>query len=357
MRSGTFKERTPQLIALQQHWDGWAWYALLAAAFAVLPSVASGYVLSYATLILIAVVGALGLNLLTGTTGLISLGQAGFLAIGGYTAAILLTDHQWPLVPSLLAAGMLSSIVSLLVGIPSLRLKGLYLAITTLAFSIIITQVIQMAEPLTHGSNGIQVQRPTFLGMSMRSGVVIYYLCLAVTALTLLGVLNLLRTRAGRAWAAIRDYDTAAEMMGVNLTRYKLLAFATSSFVVGIAGALLGLHMRFLNTDNFGILTSIEALAMIVVGGLGRVRGAVLGAVFIVLLPELSRLAFSILTALLSSTLPSNFASSNQDFKGVLYGLAIILFLRFEPDGLARRWMEIKQYWSQWPLAKRRSKR
>ena len=226
---------------------------------------------------------------MTGTTGLISLGQAGFLAVGAYTNAILLTDYHAPVWISLPAAGAAGALISIVVGIPSLRLKGLYLAITTLAFAFIINHIILYAEWLTHGPNGVFVTGARLFGFGLQRGPPLYYLTFALAIATIFGALNLLRTRIGRAWIAIRDHDIAARVMGIDLVRYKLLAFVVSSFIVGIAGALLSLQIRFVNIDVFALILSIEALAIIILGGLGSVAGAVLGAVFLSYLPEAIR--------------------------------------------------------------------
>ncbi len=349
MRTRTFNESYRALARLVPYRDTWGWYGALLVVLVCLPWVAPTYIANYGTMIFIAATGAVGLNLVTGTAGLISLGQAGFLALGAYTTAVLTTDYGFGLLPAMAAAGTVSALVSLLVGIPSLRLKGLYLAITTLAFSIIITTLILEASSLTGGSSGKTVTRPDFLGMSLDSGRAIYYLALVVAALTVLGALNLLRSRVGRAWGALHDYDIAASLMGINLRLYKLLAFAVSAFITGVAGSVLALHLRYLNVDSFALITSVEALTMIIVGGLGSVRGAVLGAIVITLLPELSSRVFD----LIGGPLKSLSAANAPELKGVIYALIIMVFLRFEPDGMASRWMHIKRFWSDWPYSRK----
>lgn len=349
MRTKTFKESTRELTRLVPFADTWVWYGLLLAVLLALPLVAPAYIANYGTLIFIAATGAVGLNLVTGTAGLISLGHAGFLALGAYTTAILVSDHGWALLPAMAAAGGVSALVSLLVGIPSLRLKGLYLAITTLAFSIITTTLILEASSITGGSGGKMVVRPHLFGFSLESGRAIYYLALAVVVLAVLGALNLLRSRVGRAWGALRDYDIAASLMGIHLQGYKLLAFAVSAFITGVAGSVLALHLRYLNIDSFALIASIEVLTMIIVGGLGSVRGAVLGAIVITLLPELSGWLFG----LVGGPLKSLSAANAPELKGVIYALIIMLFLRFEPDGMAARWQRIKRFWSDWPFSRK----
>ncbi|WP_342642947.1 branched-chain amino acid ABC transporter permease [Rhodoligotrophos ferricapiens] len=347
MRTGHFKESYAELVALSDSTVTWAWVAVLIAALIGLPLFVGNYSLSLASGAMIAVIGAVGLNLLVGTTGLISIGQSGFLAIGAYTNALLLADHGWPLWASIPAAGVVSALISLLVGIPSLRLKGLYLAITTLAFAFIVTHVILYAEDITHGPNGVFLPKVSAFGFDLSSDRPFYYFALAITIAVVLVALNLSRTRIGRAWMAIRDHDIAARVMGIDLVRYKLLAFMISSFLVGIGGALMALHIRFVNIDVFGLILSIEALAMIILGGLGSIAGAILGAIFLSLLPEVIRIAFATFGDPSSTT----YTSYVYEIRGIAYGVVIVAFLRFKPDGLIGFWRDIRRYWSNWPLA------
>lgn len=348
MRSGHYVETYGQLVGLSDSRAVWTWTAVLLAAAAALPAVVGNYGLTIATTICITAIGAIGLNLLTGTTGLISLGHSGFLAVGAYTNAILLTDYGWPLAASLPAAGAAAAIVGLIVGIPSLRLRGLYLAITTLAFAFIVNHLILYAEPITHGPNGIFLKRTDFLGLPLANDRALYWFVLGVTILMTLAALNILRTRIGRAWLAIRDHDVAARVMGVNLVAYKLAAFVVSSFFTGIAGALVALQIRFVSIDVFDLLLSIEALAMIIFGGLGSVAGAIVGAAFLVLLPEFIRE----LLALLGGSASDAFMRNVFQIRAVAYGVVIVFFLRFEPHGLIGLWRDAKKYWVNWPLAK-----
>ena len=326
MRTGNYKESVGQIIALSDSKAVWAWIAALIAALIVAPYLVGAYALTLMVSALIAVIGAVGLNLLTGTTGLISLGQAGFLAVGAYTNAILLTDYHLPVWLSLPAAGVAGALVSIVVGIPSLRLKGLYLAITTLAFAFIINHIILYAERLTHGPNGVFVTGAKLFGFGLQRGPALYYLTLALAVATIFAALNLLRTRIGRAWIAIRDHDIAARVMGIDLVRYKLLAFVVSSFIA-IAGALLSLQIRFVNIDVFALILSIEALAIIILGGLGSVAGAVLGAVFLSYLPEAIRLVLSTMIDS-SSPLYTNYV---YEIRGIANGLVIVLSCASSP--------------------------
>lgn len=347
MRTGHFKERTSQLVALSDSRVVWSFVALLLALALVAPFVLGNYQVTLLVSTLIAIVGAVGLNMLTGTTGLISLGQAGFLAVGAYTNAILMMDYGWPVWLSLPAGGVMAALISVLVGVPSLRLKGLYLAITTLAFAFIINHVILYAEWLTHGPNGIFVSGAKLFGFDVQRGKPLYYTALAITVIVVFVALNIQRSRVGRAWMAIRDHDIAARVMGVDLVRYKLFAFMVSSFIVGIAGALISLQIRFVNIDVFALILSIEALAIIILGGLGSIAGAVLGAIFLSLLPEAIRLFF----ATFADTNSNFYTTYVYEIRGITYGIVIIAFLRLKPEGLIGLWRDTRKYWSNWPLA------
>jgi len=347
MRTGNFKETQRQLIALSDSPTVWGWTGILLIVAIAIPFLVGNYQLTLVVAALIAIVGAVGLNMLTGTTGLISLGQAGFLAVGAYTNAILMTDYGWPFWLSLPAAGVMSSLISILVGVPSLRLKGLYLAITTLAFAFIINHIILYAESITHGPSGVFITGAKLFGIDFQRGKALYYMTLAVTVLVVFAALNIQRSRVGRAWMAIRDHDIAARVMGVDLVRYKLLAFMVSSFIVGIAGGLMSIQIRFVNAEVFTLILSIEALAIIILGGLGSISGAILGAIFLSFLPEAIRLFFQ-LFADPNSSFYTNYV---YEIRGIAYGVVMVLFLRMKPDGLIGLWRDFRKYWSNWPLA------
>jgi branched-chain amino acid transport system substrate-binding protein len=267
MRTGDFKQTYGELVTLVDSPPVWLWSAVLVAALIGAPFVLNSYALSFLMIILITVVGALGLNILTGYTGLISLGHVGFLVTGAYAYAVLVSKyHLHPLV-GFLGAGVVPALASLIVGAPSLRLKGLYLAITTLAFSFIINTAILEARWLTNGARGISVQRPEIFGLSFDSDAAFTYLCLGFAILTLFATLNIRRSRVGRAFVAIRDNDTAARVMGINLHAYKLFAFVTSAFITGLSGALYGIYLSFVSVEGFPFLLSIEALTILIVGG------------------------------------------------------------------------------------------
>lgn len=346
MRSGHFKSSYAEVIALNDSRPVWFWIGLLAVALVVIPYFVNSYILSFLMLILITLTGALGLNILTGYTGLISLGHVGFLVTGAYAYAIAVTKYGLHPLAGFALAGIVPALASLVVGAPSLRLKGLYLAITTLAFSFIINTVILEMRWLTNGARGITVQRPEMFGISFDGDIAFTYLCLAIAALALLATLNIRRSRVGRAFVAIRDNDTAARTMGINLHAYKLMAFVTSAFITGVAGSLYGIFLSFVSVEGFPFLLSIEALAILIVGGLGSALGAIFGTVFVMLMPEATRIIFS----LFGSQMDALFSTGAQELKSILYGLIIILFLRFQPRGLLGLWHDIRRMFVNWPL-------
>ncbi len=318
----------------------------LVVALIVAPYLLSAYQLSHLTVILFTLVGALGLTVLTGFTGQISLGHVGFLVLGAYSYAIGVTRFGMPPLLALLMSAIVPALAGLLVGIPSLRLKGLYLAITTLAFSFIVNAAIMAGGDFTGAGRGIMIQRPEILGVSLQTDQALYWFCLLIAVLALFATLNLRRTRAGRAMIAIRDNDIAAQAMGINLWRYKLTAFVIASAMTGIAGALMAMYVSFVTVEGFPFLLSIEALAILVVGGLGSVLGTVLGTVFIVLLPEVTTALFSVVGGRLTDLM----TTSAHEIKSMLYGVAIIAFLRLDPRGLYGMWHDVRHMWTFWPL-------
>lgn len=347
MRSRTYQISYAGLVALANQRATWWWALAGLVLLALAPAWFGSHGLNLLTSIFVVSIGVLGLNLLSGVAGQISLGHAGFLLIGAYAQAILTTDYRVPTLLAIPLAGAVAALASLIVGVPSLRLKGLYLAITTLAFTFIVRHVVLFAEGITRGSAGMPVDALTVFGFSFKTDQRFYYAALAVLVLFVFITLNLMRTRIGRAWLALRDHDIAARAMGIDLIRYKLLAFMVSAFYTGVAGALVALQTRFVNVDTFSVLISIEALAMIIVGGMGRVHGAILGAALILLLPEMLTFGFN----LAGDSFKTLMADRIYEVKGLLYGVVILLFLRLEPEGLAGIWRKAKRFWVQWPLS------
>ncbi|MBO8168318.1 MAG: branched-chain amino acid ABC transporter permease [Thermoanaerobacteraceae bacterium] len=312
----------------------------------LLPFFASTYFVSIANLAGIAVIGALGLNILTGFTGQISIGQGAFLGVGAYTAGFITAKLGLPFWLALPAAGFVTALVGAVFGVPSLRLKGLYLAIATLAAQVIIEFVIVHWETVTNGVHGMFLPAPGIFGYALDSDVSYYYLVLTACIIMTVFCFNLFRSRVGRAFIAIRDRDLAAEVMGIDLFRYKIYAFALSSFYVGIAGALWGHYLRIISPEHFTIGVSIQYLAMVIIGGLGSVMGSIYGAVFITLLPIVLRE----LSGLLANYLP-NIEAVILGLKEAVFGITIIVFLIYEPEGLAKIWQNIKDYFKLWPFS------
>jgi branched-chain amino acid transport system permease protein len=318
---------------------------LLAVLLIALPFLLSPFWMTVACQIGIAAIGAVGLNILVGYTGQISLGQGGFLAVGAYTSAILVERLGLPTAVGVVAAVLVTAIVGGFFGLPALRLKGLYLAIATLASQFIILHLVRNWDLITGGVDALVVPRPALFGYELRSNFVWYWVILAFATVAALAARNLFRTGVGRAFVAIRDQDIAAEVTGVDVVRYKLLAFAVSSGFVGLAGALTAHWTGIVTWERFTLDVSILYLAMIIVGGLGSVSGSVYGAVFMIVLPALLQQ----LGASLRSTLPLLTRELPAIQLGV-FGLVIVLFLIFEPRGLARIWQRAKDYVRLWPF-------
>ncbi len=346
MRSGFFKQGYGDLVVLTDSPAVKAWTVVLLAGLVAAPFILSNFLLSYLTIMLFTLVGALGITVLTGFTGLITLGHVGFLMLGGYAYAIGVTRLGLPPEIALIASAVVPALFGLIVGVPSLRLHGLYLAITTLAFSHIVSASILAGGKFTGAGKGIMIMRPTLFGIDLSSDRAFFWFCLAVCVLAVLATLNFRRSYIGRALVAIRDNDIAARTMGINLVRFKLLAFLVSAALTGLAGALMGMYLSIVSVEGYPFLLSIEALAIIIVGGLGSVLGAVFGTVFIVALPEV----FALFVSSLGGKLQDLLTTSAHEIKSVLYGLAIIGFLRFDPRGLRGIWHDIRHLWVFWPL-------
>ena len=305
-----------------------AWVLAVVAAIFLLPLYAPEHLVYVTTVIAIYAIGIVGQNLLIGYTGQISFAQAGFFCIGAFTFGHMYrAGIPWPL--SLLGAAIATGLIGVPVGFPSLRLKGPYLAIATMGFGIAVYQIFVNSTLLSGGRMGLTITKlePLF-GLSRVNTY--FYLNLAVAALFALLAYNIVSSYMGRAFVAIRDNDIAAEVLGVNLTYYKLLAFAISSFYVGIQGGLYALFLGYLEPNMFGFMETITFLVAVIVGGLASVEGSIMGAAFVILVPH--------------------FFSDLKEFIPVVYGVVIIIILIFEPGGLAGRWMKIRLYFSNWPF-------
>jgi len=308
------------------------------------------YFVSLVNLSMIAVVGAVGLNILVGYTGQISIGHAAFMSVGAYTAANLAVRLDLPFWITLPAGGLMAAAVGAVVGIPSLRIKGLYLAIATLAGQLIIEWTINHVPFISGGTQAsIRVPRPTVLGYSLSSQQDLYYFLLFFAALAVIGALNLVRSRIGRAFVAIRDQDIAAEIIGINIFRYKLMAFAVSSFYGGVTGVLYTYYLGIANYEQFQIGVSIEYLAMIIIGGLGSILGSIFGAIFVSLLPTVIRTVMEGVGGLFMSQ--EQVLTVVPYLRLIIFGGLIVLFLVVEPEGLSRLWRNIRNYFRTWPFS------
>jgi branched-chain amino acid transport system permease protein len=316
----------------------------------VLPLSLSEYYLSILNLILIAVVGALGLNILVGYTGQISVGHGALMSVGAYTAANLITRLHAPFWLALPAGGMMAAAIGAVIGVPSLRIKGLYLAIATLAGQLIIEWTINHVPWISGGIQAsIDVPRPSVLGTQLKTQTQLYFFLLFFAALATLGMINLARSRIGRAFIAIRDQDVAAEIIGIDIFRYKLLSFAVASFYAGVTGVLYTYYLGVANYEQFQINVSIDYLAMIIIGGLGSVLGSIFGAIFVTMLPIATRWTLESLGGLIFS--PSELANIIPNLRVVIFGALIIVFLALEPEGLNRLWRNILGYFRVWPFS------
>jgi branched-chain amino acid transport system permease protein len=316
--------------------------------FVVIPFITSPYTLYILNSIGIYAIAAIGLNLLIGYTGQISLGHGAFFGVGAYTAAILATKTGFPIWLSIPAAGIVTAAVGIIFGLPSARLKHLYLLIATLAGQFIIEYVLVQWESLTGGAEGISIIGATFLKIDMGSDRAFYFLIFICFALMTWIAVNLVRTRYGRAFIAIRDNDRAAEGMGIPIFRYKLLSFAISSFYAGFAGGLYAYYMMSITPEPFNLWLSIWLIAMIIIGGLGNIPGSVFGAIFIVVLEELLSLGTQYLMNVGDS---AGAAITIAPLREFVFGLAIVLFVIFEPKGLAEVWRIIRSNFRLWPFS------
>ena len=292
-------------------------------------------------------IAALGLNILVGFTGQISLGHAAFFGFGAFASAWINNTTGIPVFLAIPLAGLMTTAVGMIVGIPAGRIKGLYLAIATLASQFILEDFFARADWFTGGTYGSMANPVNLFGFDLDSDQSFFYVVLFWVVLMFVLGSNLMRSRDGRAFVAVRDHYLSAEIMGINLTKYRILSFGISSFYAGIGGALFGHYLGFVSAEGFTILLSIQFLGMVIIGGLGSVMGALLGTAFMVLLPEVMEAIVSSLKELGGRGM----GEALVYIKEMSIGLAIILFLIFEPDGLAHRWRMIKSYWKLYPFS------
>src|SRR5262252_5276623 len=321
---------------------------VIAACFA--PQILTNYLLSIAIQIGIFAIAALGLNVLVGFTGQISIGHAAFFLFGAFTSAYISNNAPIPVFFAIPLAGVVTALVGLIFGVPAARLKGLYLVIATLAAQYILLDFFSRAEWFSGGSVPASANPFSIFGYTLRGDRQYFYVVLAYVIVSYLLVTNLMRTRDGRALIAVRDHYLSAEIMGINLTKYRTLSFGIAAFFAGVAGALYAHYNQVVSNEGFGVDRSIIFLAMVIIGGLGSVMGTLLGAAFMVLLPE----SMEWLSAMLrGSAIDQALALKNNIafLRELAIGFIIIIFLMFEPDGLAHRWRQIKAYWKLYPFS------
>ena len=344
MRIGDFRESYAHDEAIWPTRVQRLWLAGLAVALLLFPLGANGYLVSLACMLGIHVIAAAGLNIMTGYTGLISLGHAAFMGVGCYTAAWL-AQRGLPFYLTLPLAGAMAAALGVFVGLPSLRIKGLYLAVATLATQFILVYVFREWESVTGGVRGVNVPNASLGGFEFSNDHRMYYVIAPVAVLMLVGARNLFRTRVGRAFIAIRDKDISAEVLGIHLLRYKLYAFAIGSFYAGVAGALLGYFYRAMTPEYFTLQLSIFYLAAIIVGGLGSILGTIFGAFFMTMVPELLRG----IVALIARWEPSA-TEILSPVQQIVFGVLIMGFLVFEPHGLLEIWRRVRRMFHLWPF-------
>ncbi len=297
-------------------------------------------------LVLVHLIAALGLNLLMGITGLLSLGQAAFVGVGAYTSALLVTALGMPLVLAVPCAGLTAAAAGIIVGMPSLRIKGFYLMVATLAFQFVIDHLIVHWEGLTRGIRGIELPTPVLVGIPLRSQTRFFFVLVLVTALMTWGARNLLRSKIGRAFVAIRDNDVSAEIIGIPVFRYKLLSFAIASFYAGIAGAMFSAMQRAAMPQDYSFMHSVMYLAMVLVGGAGSILGTIFGVIFVGLVP----FVLDFIVSWLAVVYDPNVTIYLGPVKDLAFGLLIVLFIIFEPVGLVGVWVRFREYFRIWPL-------
>jgi branched-chain amino acid transport system permease protein len=342
--SGTFHENYAQDMAIfptKLHWG--FLLAFLIALFAC-PLFTSDRILTLLTMMGIAVISVHGLNILTGFCDQISIGHAGFMAVGGYTSAVLCAKLGLPFWAALPCGALAAGIAGLIFGLPSLKIKGFYLIMATIAAHFIIIWTIIQLRGITGGPDGLALPSPAIGGLRLSSKTNYFYLVMIIACFATLLAKNIVRTKAGRAFIAIRDNDLAAEVMGISLWSYKLQAFFIGCVYAGVAGALLIHYFSFASTDQFPFFDSVWYLGMLIVGGMGSTTGAIFGAVALRLLDELVTMVGPVLSAAVAPQAAASLAL-------ISHGLIIIIFLIFEPRGLYHRWEMIKAYFRLWPYS------
>jgi branched-chain amino acid transport system permease protein len=346
MPAGLYHENYRADERIFQTWFVRIWLIAFLIVCVLFPFYGSEYMISTMIEVGIAIIACHGLNLLTGFTGQISLGHAAFMGVGAYACSILVGQAGVPFIVALILAGFVTALVGMVFGIPSLRLRGLYLAMATIAAQFIIEFTIRRWDKLTGGVEGMYVDPGNLGPFHFDDRIHLYYLTFVLAVVVTMATKNIVRARSGRAFVAIRDRYLAAEVIGVNLFKYRLLSFAVSSFFAGIAGALMAQYLEVITHESFTIIQSVDYLAMCIVGGLGHILGGFFGVGFWFILERL----LEVVNTTLNSAYPDH-VTWFVSIREIVFGLVIIFFLIFEPDGLAARWRTIRAYWKLWPFS------
>jgi branched-chain amino acid transport system permease protein len=321
---------------------------LAAAAFVAFPWLAGNYWVYFACLLGINVIAATGLNITMGYVGLLSLGHAAFVGIGAYTSAILTAKFGISTLLTIPAAGFAAAVVGIAFGLPSLRIHGLYLAVATLTAQFLLQFVFVHWESLTGGDVGMAVAPAKIAGITLATDRELFYVIAVLATGMVLFAANLMRSRIGRAFVAVRERGRAAEVLGVNVVRYKLLGFSVGAFYAGVAGALLAHFHKFVSPEHFTLHLSVFFLAAVIIGGMGSTTGAVLGALFMTLVPEIVSASVETIGAKAGIEITGALNAITE----VIFGFFIVLFLICEPQGLARIWSRAIGAVKTWPLGK-----
>lgn len=346
---GNYHENYTQELSIFETWFGRVSLGVfLALLFGVAPFVLSPYFLYILNTIGILAIAAIGLNILVGYTGQISLGHGAFFGVGAYAAAILATRLGVPFYLSIPAAGLITALVGMIFGIPSGRLKGLYLTIATLAGQIIIEYVLIQWESLTKGTMGITLPAPQIFNFTIAGNKMFFFFIFTCLVMMTWFAVNIMRSKYGRAFIAIRDNDCAAEGMGIPIFKYKLLSFAISSFYAGFAGAIWAYYMVSITTEPFNLGLSVEFIAMVIIGGMGNIPGAIFGATFITVLNEVLRYTTGVL---MNVSFITSMGLNMAPLRELVFGLAIVLFILLEPKGIAELWRILRSYFRLWPFS------
>ncbi len=342
--SGYFHTRYSEDFALLETRTQRTSFAVFIALLLILPFVARPLVIDLASQVFLASIGAVALMLLTGFAGQISLGHAGLLAAGAFTAGILFKEFAAPFWITLPAAALTGATLGLVFGLPSLRLRGLYLAVSTLGLYFVMHYLGMQYETKRGFSTGIVIDPPSLGSWALADPRAWYFVLLGFAAGSVLFSINLLRSRTGRAWKALRSNETVAEALGIHVAGYKLLAFVVSSAMTAIAGCLFAYYLGFVSIEAFSLYLSIQYIAMAIIGGMGSILGALLGAVFVTIFPYMIEAATAVLP------LPQRISEQVFAINYIAFGVVMVVFLLFEPQGLVGIWRRIQNYFLLWPF-------